>query len=211
MLMLARGFPAWMDAQRRHAWEPVRGDSAPGDLRGQSLLLVGVGEIGKVMARIAQALGMHVIGVRRSPRQPEDPVNEMHPPEALDQLLPRAQWLALACPLTDATRRMIDAVRLARLPSGAHVINVARGEIIDEQALTAALASGSLGGAYLDVFEHEPLPADSPLWDLPNVLLSPHNASASRGNDARATEIFLENLGLRARGEPMKNEVTRTR
>ena len=211
MLMLARGFPAWMDAQRRHAWEPVRGDGAPGDLRGQTLLLVGVGEIGKILARIAQALGMHVIGVRRSPRQPEDPVHELHTPEALDQLLPRAQWLVLACPLTDATRRMIDAGRLARLPQGARVINVARGEIIDEQALIAALAGGRLGGAYLDVFEHEPLPADSPLWDLPNVLLSPHNASASRGNDGRATEIFLENIGLRARGEPMKNEVTKNK
>jgi phosphoglycerate dehydrogenase-like enzyme len=211
MLLLARGFPAWMDAQRRHAWEPVRGDGAPGDLRGQSLLLVGVGEIGKVMARIAQALGMHVIGVRRGPRQAEDPVHEMHPPEVLDQLLPRAQWLVLACPLTGATRRMIDAGRLARLPQGARVVNVARGEIIDEQALIAALAGGRLGGAYLDVFEHEPLPADSPLWDLPNVLLSPHNASASRGNDARATEIFLKNLELRARGEPMRNEVTKNK
>jgi D-2-hydroxyacid dehydrogenase (NADP+) len=207
MLMLSRGFPGWMAAQRRHAWEPVRGDSAPDDLRGQTLLLVGVGEIGKTMARIAQALGMHVIGVRRGSRQPEDPVDEMHPPAALDQLLPRAQWLALTCPLTDETRGMIDAGRLARLPQGARIVNVARGEIIDEQALIAALSSGHLGGAYLDVFEHEPLPAESPLWDLPNVVLSPHNAAASTGNDARATAMFLHNLGLSARGEPMKNEV----
>jgi phosphoglycerate dehydrogenase-like enzyme len=207
MLMLARGFPGWSAAQRRHAWEPVRGDGAPDDLRGQTLLLVGVGEIGKAMARIAQALGMHVIGVRRGGRQPEDPVDEMHTPAALDQLLPRAHWLALTCPLTDETRRMIDAVRLARLPQGARIVNVARGEIIDEQALIAALASGHLGGAYLDVFEREPLPAESPLWDLPNVVLSPHNAAASSGNDARATAMFLHNLGSSARGEPMKNEV----
>jgi D-2-hydroxyacid dehydrogenase (NADP+) len=159
------------------------------------------------MARIAQALGMHVIGVRHSSRQPEDPVDEMHPPAALDQLLPRAQWLALTCPLTDETRGMIDAGRLARLPQGARLVNVARGEIIDEQALIAALMSGHLGGAYLDVFEHEPLPAESPLWDLPNVVLSPHNAAASTGNDARATAMFLHNLDLSARGEPMKNEV----
>jgi phosphoglycerate dehydrogenase-like enzyme len=207
MLMLARRFPRWMAAQRRHAWEPVRGDSAPDDLRGQTLLLVGVGEIGKTMARIAQALGMHVIGVRRGSRQPEDPVDEMHPPAALDRLLPRAQWLALTCPLTDETRGMIDARRLARLPQGARLVNVARGEIVDEQALIAALSSGHLGGAYLDVFEHEPLPAESPLWDLPNVVLSPHNAAASTGNDARATAMFLHNLGLSARGEPMKNMV----
>jgi phosphoglycerate dehydrogenase-like enzyme len=209
MLMLARGFPGWIAAQRRHAWEPVRGGSAPDDLRGQTLLLVGVGEIGKTMARIAQALGMRVIGVRRSGRQPEDPVDEMHPPSALDQLLPRAQWLALCCPLTDETRKMIDAARLARLPQGARVVNVARGEIVDEQALIAALSSGHLGGAYLDVFEREPLPAESPLWDLPNVVLSPHNAAASSGNDARATAMFLHNLELSARGESMKNEVMR--
>lgn len=207
MLMLARGFPGWIAAQHRHAWQQVRGDAAPDDLSGQTLLLVGVGEIGKTLARIAQALGMKVIGVRRSVRQGDDPVDEMHAPAALDQLLPRAQWLALTCPLTHETRRMITADRLARLPGGARIINVARGEIIDEQALIAALRSGHLGGAYLDVFEQEPLPADSPLWDLPNVVLSPHNAAASTGNDARATEKFLHNLGLRARGEPMKNEV----
>ena len=211
MLMLARGFPGWMAAQRRHAWEPARGDSAPDDLSGQTLLLVGVGEIGKCLARIAQALGMRVIGVRRSGRRPEDPIDEMHPPAALDRLLPRAQWLALTCPLTDETRRMIDAARLARLPRGARIVNVARGEIIDEQALIAALSGGHLGGAYLDVFEREPLPADSPLWDLPNVVLSPHNAAASSGNDARATAMFLHNLGLNARGEPMKNEVMKGR
>lgn len=207
MLMLARGFPRWIAAQRRHAWEPVRGERAPEDLSGQTLLVVGLGEIGKTLARIAQALGMRVIGVRRSGGQPGDPVDEMHPPAALDQLLPRAQWLALTCPLTDETRHMIGAARLALLPKGARIVNVARGEIIDERALIAALESGRLGGAYLDVFEQEPLPAESPLWDLPNVVLSPHNAAASTGNDARATAMFLRNLVLDARGEPMLNEV----
>ncbi|MBI3372550.1 MAG: D-2-hydroxyacid dehydrogenase [Betaproteobacteria bacterium] len=207
MLMLARGFPGWMAAQRRHAWEPVRGGSVPEDLSGQTLLLVGLGEIGKTMARIAQALGMRVIGVRRSSRRPDDPVDEMHPPAALDWLLPRAHWLALACPLTDQTRRMFGAARLALLPKGARIVNVARGELIDEQALIAALVGGHLGGAYLDVFEQEPLPAQSPLWDLPNVVLSPHNAAASSGNDARATAMFLRNLALDARGEAMVNEV----
>lgn len=209
MLMLARGFPGWMESQRRHQWAPVRGAEAPEDLNGQTLLLVGVGEIGKTIARIARSLGMRVIGVRRSPRHADDPVDEMHPPAALDQLLPRAQWLALSCPLTDETRRLIDAARLALLPRGARIVNVARGEVIDEQALIAALSSGHLGGAYLDVVEVEPLPADSPLWDLPNVVISPHNAAASRGNDARATAIFLDNLVLYARGGPLVSEVKR--
>jgi len=182
-------------------------ERAPDDLRGQTLLLLGVGEIGKTLARIAQALGMRVIGVRRGSRRPTDPVDELHPPEALDRLLPRAQWLALACPLTEETRGMIDAARLSRLPQGARLINVARGEIVDEAALIAALSGSHLGGAYLDVFQQEPLPASSPLWELPNVVISPHNAAASSGNDARATAMFLQNLGLRARGEPMQNEV----
>ena len=207
LLMLARGFPGWMDAQRRRAWEQMRGAQAPEDLAGQTLLLVGLGEIGRTLARIAQALEMRVVGVRRSPRQAQDTVEELHPPEALDALLPRAQWLALCCPLTEATRGMIDAARLSLLPRGARLINVARGEIVAEPALIAALQSGQLGGAYLDVFAQEPLAPASPLWDLPNVVLSPHNASASRGNDARATTMFLRNLGLYARGEAMHNEV----
>jgi phosphoglycerate dehydrogenase-like enzyme len=167
---------------------------------------VGLGTIGSAVARFGQALGMHVIGVRRSPRRPEDPVHEMHAPAALAELLPRCHWVVLACPLTPETRRMMHAGTLARLPRGACLINVARGGLVDEDAVVAALKSGQLGGAYLDVFEQEPLPSDSPLWDLPNVVLSPHNASASAGNDDRATRIFLANLASWARGEPLQNE-----
>lgn len=102
---------------------------------------------------------------------------------------------------------MVDAALLARLPAHARLINVARGEIVDERALIEALREGRLAGAYLDVFEHEPLPQDSPLWDLPNVLLSPHNSSAASGNDRRVYDIFLGNLGRMARSEALVNEV----
>lgn len=207
LLMLARGFPHWLDAQRRHAWEPVRGAAAPADLQGQTLVVVGVGAIGREIARLARAIGLHVIGVRRRPRTDADPVDELHPPAALAELLPRAHWLALACPLTDETRRLIDARALALLPRGARIINIARGEVIDEAAMVAALRSGQLGGAYLDVFETEPLLPDSPLWDLPNVIITPHNSATSTGNTARATAIFLRNLRRWARGEPLENEV----
>jgi phosphoglycerate dehydrogenase-like enzyme len=149
---------------------------------------------------------MHVIGVRRSPRRPEDPVNEMHAPAALPELLPRCHWVVLACPLTPETRRIIHAGTLARLPRGACLINVARGGLVDEGAVIAALKSGQLGGAYLDVFEQEPLPPDSPLWDLANAIVSPHNASASAGNDERATRIFLDNLIRLGQGRPLQNE-----
>lgn len=208
LLMLARGFPHWIEAQRRHAWEPVRGSAVPKDLRGQNIAILGLGTIGMTVARFCQALGMHVIGVRRSPMQPGDPVAEMHPFAALPELLPRCDWVVLACPLTDATRRIINAGTLALLPRGARLINVARGGVVDQQALIEALKSGQLGGAYLDVFEKEPLPPDSPLWDLPNVLVTPHNALASAGNEQRAAEVFLTNLARWARGETLLNERT---
>ena len=205
LLMLARGFPTWMDAQRRHAWEPRVGGRA--DLRGQVLAVVGVGHIGREIARLGHALGLHVVGVRRSPAEHGDPVDEMLAPVALPGLLPRCDWLALACPLTAETRGLIDAAAIARLKQGARIINVARGEVIDEGALISALVSGQLGGAYLDVFAAEPLPPDSPLWDLPNVIISPHNSAESSGNSARATGHFLRNIPRWARGEALENEV----
>ena len=211
LLVLARRFPRWLAAQRRHEWDPLRGqDRMPRDLSEQTALVVGLGHIGAEIARLARALGLNVIGVRRGPRRSEDPVDELHPPQALPELLARADWLILACPLTPETRGLIDAAAIARLPRGAHVINIARGKIVDEPALIAALASGHLAGAYLDVFETEPLPADSPLWDMPNVLVTPHNATISAGNEARIRAIFLENLRRWGRGEPLLNEAAST-
>lgn len=207
MLALSRGFPHWLDAQRRHAWEEHAPDDTPDDVRGQTLVLLGVGAIGKHIGRLAQALGLHVIGVRRSPRTDADPVDEIHPPAKLTELLPRADWLVITCPLTVTTRGWIDAAALALLPPTARLINVARGQIVDEPALIAALQRRRLAGAYLDVFEHEPLPATSPLWDLPNVLISPHDSGASTGNAFRATDLFLANLERWLRGEDLRNEV----
>ncbi|MBM3140666.1 MAG: D-2-hydroxyacid dehydrogenase [Chloroflexi bacterium] len=206
LLMLARGYPRWLDAQRRHAWEPHRG-RLPRDLEGQVMIVIGVGAIGNEVARLARALGMHVIGVRRSPQRPEDHVDEMHPPAALSALYPRADWVAIACPLTPETRGLIDAAAIAALPEGARVLNVARGEVVDEAALTAALAEGRLAGAYLDVFHEEPLPADSPLWDLPNVIVTPHNSSTSAGYGERTVRRYLRNLEHWVRGEPLEQEV----
>lgn len=207
MLYFARGFPRWTASQRTRAWNPLRRDEFPRDLRGQTMVIYGVGKIGSEIARLARTLGMRVIGVRRSADKPEH-VDEIHTPEKLAELLPACDWLTLACPLTRETRGSVSAAMLEKLPRGAHLINISRGEIIDEPALIAALRSRHLGGAYLDVFAQEPLPADSPLWDMPNVLCSPHNASASAGNDARINAIFLDNLGRWKRNEPLINEVT---
>ena len=208
MLYLARNFPRWMADQRNHQWDPMRAPDLPRDLRGQVMLVYGLGGIGMEIARLARMLGVYVVGVRRNASKTAH-VDEIHTPDKLPELLTRSDWLVIACPLTAETRGMIDANLLAKLPRGARVINIARGEIIAEPALIAALQSGHLAGAYLDVFAHEPLPGDSPLWDMPNVIVTPHNSSASAGSDARVNAIFLDNLKRWARSQPLVNEVTR--
>ncbi len=207
LLMLARNFPRWLKAHHERRWDPMRVPDFPRDLVGQTALIYGLGSIGGEIARLARALGLKVIGVRRSPQQPGDAVDELHPPQKLAELLPRADWLILASPLTAETRGLIDAAMLERLPRGARIINVARGEIIDETALIAALREQRLGGAYLDVFETEPLPPESPLWTLPNVLVTPHNSAAAAGNDGRVYRMFLGNLERWHLGQALVNEV----
>ncbi|MFI5316699.1 MAG: D-2-hydroxyacid dehydrogenase [Myxococcota bacterium] len=207
LLMLARGFPHWLDAQRRRVWEPLAAEAIPRDLRGQVLVVFGLGAIGSELARLARAVGLHVIGVRRGAARGGEPVDELCTPDRLREILPRADWLAIACPLNEQTRGAIDAGALALLPRGARLLNVARGEIVDEPALCESLASGRLAGAYLDVFASEPLPRESALWSLPNVIATPPNSAASRGNEARQVEIFLDNLARYARGEPLRNEL----
>ena len=209
LLLLARNFPRWLAAQRQHRWDPMRTPDVPHDLKGQTALILGLGNIGNEIARLARALGLRVIGVRRGGKKPGDYADELHPVTALDELLSRAEWLVVSCPLTAETRGLIDARALAKLPAGARVINVSRGEIVDEAALIQALKRRQLVGAYLDVFEKEPLPPDSPLWDMPNVIVTPHNSAAAAGNEARVNKIFLDNLGRWSRGEKLVNEVSR--
>ena len=209
LLALARGFPRWLDAQRSRQWNPER-KLLPPDLKDQTAVVVGLGRIGAEIARLARTLGLKVIGVRRSPRRAEDLVDEIVHPDSLRGLLPRCDWLVIACPLTAETRGLVNAAVIAALPKGARIVNVARGEIVDEPALIDALRRGHLAGAYLDVFETEPLPPESPLWNLPNVLVTPHNSGAASGTDQRVLEIFLDNLGRWQRGAALLNEVEKT-
>ena len=205
LLMLARGFGSHIHTQAKKQWQPIRGKALPDDLRGQTLLLIGVGAIGKKVALYAQAFGLNVIGVRRAPRQPDDTVNELHAPSSLPELYPRADWIMLCCPLTKETENLLNAEAFKRMKKGVKLINIARGEIVDDAAMLDALESGQLGGAALDAHRQEPLPADSPLWDMPNVIISPHNASASTGNEPRSAEMFVANFGHWVRGEAMFN------
>jgi phosphoglycerate dehydrogenase-like enzyme len=204
--MLARGALHWMQAQREHRWAPLRGAQAPRDLAGQVAIVIGQGPIGRSIARLLEAFGLKVLGLRHTP-QPADAARGIHGYAQLRELAPQAQWLVVACPLSEATRRLVDVEVLQAMPRGGFVVNVGRGGVVDEAALLQALASGQLAGAHLDVFEQEPLPADSPFWDLPNVLVTPHNAGSSRQYAQRCVQIFIDNLGRWVRGEPLLQEV----
>ena len=207
VLMLARCLPQLLEAQRSRSWAPLVGSGLPRDLAGQTAVIVGWGPIGQGLGTLLSALGLRVVAVRSSDRAAEPPASESVSYERIGEVLPRADWLVLACPLSERTRGLVDAAALARLPPGARLVNVARGEVADEAALIDALQRGALAGAYLDVFAQEPLPAASPLWMLPNVIVTPHTAGHSDGNEARVAAIFLDNLRRWARGQPLLNRV----
>lgn len=203
ILWFGRPFRHWAEAQERHAWDPIHYDHAPRDLTGQTIVILGVGQIGGRVARHARYLGMRVIGIHRHPA-PDDPVDESYPPSALPAILPRADWFVVACPLTDETRGTVDANLLAKLPRGAHILNLARGAVVVEPALIDALRSGHLGGAYVDVASQEPLPPESPLWDAPNLIISPHNSAISASYPEASAECFFANFSRWRRGEPLE-------
>ncbi len=206
LIAVNRRFPLLADAQRRHAWEPRLGERSPRDLKGQRAVIVGMGPIGRNIAGLLQMLGMSSIGVRRT-AAPLVPFEEVICYERLPEVLPRADWLILCCPASPLTRGLANAAVFAAMPKGSHFINVSRGEIAVQADVVAALASGHLAGAYLDVFEKEPLDPASPLWDMPNVLISPHTASHSLGQNEAIFDIFLDNLARVRRGEALRNDV----
>jgi len=194
LLALARQLPFLMQAQQRHAWEPLLGEGRlPRDLSGQQAVVVGWGGIGQRIGQLLQGLGLQVTVARHGP-EPAGPGLKTVRYGDLRNVLPTTTWLILACPLTDDTRGLISADLLDTLPENAYVINVARGHVIDEQALIRALQDKRLAGAFLDVFQQEPLPPDSPLWDIPTVIISPHSAGFSDGNPARVRQIFIKKL-----------------
>lgn len=199
MLMHYKGALRMIDGQRRRHWERYAGT----DLEGRTLAIVGLGRVGAEIARLCRALGMTVIGtdVRPAP----DAVNRYYEPSQLHAMLPQADVLVLMVPHTPQTEKMIGARELALLPRGAYFINTARGAVVDEAALIEALRSGHLSGAALDVFAEEPLPPSNPLWEMPNVLVSPHSASTSDRENARITELFCDNLRRFVSGQPLHN------
>ncbi len=181
---------AW---QREATWKQF----SSGELRGQTMAIVGPGRIGREIARLGKAFGMQVIAAGASPihqRAPDSNIDRYVPYTSLDAVLAVADCVVLCCPLTEHTDGLIDRQRIARMKPGVALINIARGAVIDEDAMIAALQSGHIAFAALDVFRTEPLPPESPLWSMPNVLINPHSASTAREENERITDIFVANL-----------------
>ncbi|MCS6779829.1 MAG: D-2-hydroxyacid dehydrogenase [Geminicoccaceae bacterium] len=210
VLALTRLLPEAVRNQDRRVWRGMIGelDRREQELAGKTLLLVGLGRIGARIAALAQAFGMRVVAVRRDPAAGAAGAEEVHGLAALDRLLPEADLLVLACPLTPETENLIDARRLALLKPGALFVNVARGRCVVEEALLDALRSGRIAAAAIDVAREEPLPADSPLWTAPNLLITPHSAGETRAYEDRVLDLLLENLDRLRRGESqLRNQV----
>lgn len=206
LLAFARGLPAAVRAQARHAWQPAKREQLF-ELAGKTMLLVGVGAIGERTAVIAAALGMRVLGIRRNPAGDLPGVEAMYGPDRLYDLLPEADCVVLTVPLSHATQGMIGERELRAMKPTSYLINIGRGGTIQQPALIQALNEGWIAGAGLDVFDQEPLPATSPLWELDNVIMTAHYAGLTPAYDQRALAIFLDNLKRYRAGEPLKNVV----
>lgn len=200
VIAMAKDLSGTLAAQAQRAWRHRESER----VGGRTAVVVGSGPIGRATAAMLAAVGMRVelVGRRAS--------DGVHAIDALPGLLPRAEWLVLAAPLTDTTRGMLNATTLAALPAGARVINVGRGALVVQDDLVAALRSGHLGGAALDVFEREPLPTDSPLWELPGVIVSPHMSGDILGWRDELEALFIDNLARHRAGEPLLNVVDKT-
>jgi phosphoglycerate dehydrogenase-like enzyme len=205
LLAMAKELPRLIEDQRARAWPEVRRPFR--ELSGQTVFLLGLGEIGREVARLAKALGMRTVGFRRTKGQPPEWVDEVHGPERLAELAGQADAMVVSLPLTDQTAGMVDRATIERLPPRCIFVNVGRGGVVDEPALVDALRDRRIAAAVLDVFATEPLPADSPLWTLPNVLVTPHAAALSARENERIAELFADNLRRFLDGRPLGNVV----
>jgi phosphoglycerate dehydrogenase-like enzyme len=207
VIVLFRQMHLAIRRQHGHRWVTEE-RSAFRMVRGRRMGVIGLGSIGTAVAERASAMGMEVVAVRRNVSAPRPPfVSAVYPPSALDTLLSESDAVVVTAPLTGETRGLIGATQLSRMKRDAVLVNVARGKLVREDELADALARGTLGGAALDVFEHEPLDAASPLWDLPNVLVTPHTSALRDDYWVLAVDLFAGNLRRFERGEPLANVV----
>lgn len=198
-----RKLPEARDNQGKRVWRGMINDPArrEDELAGKTIVVVGLGAIGGRIARLARAFDMRVIGIRRNPAEGLGDAHAVHRFDELDRVLPEADVVAIACPLTPETRGLMAAPQFARMKPTAIVVNVARGPCVDEPSLIAALEKGQIAGAGIDVTETEPLPATSPLWSFPNVLVTPHTAGETSRYEINVIDYLIENLNRLWRGE----------
>jgi phosphoglycerate dehydrogenase-like enzyme len=203
LLMLQHRVPHFVTQQREQRWDPAF--STP--ISGKTVVIVGVGRIGGEVARLARGFGLRVLGVRRT-GAPHRFVERMYRPRQLTAVLPRADFVVIAAPSTPGTRGLIGRRELDRLPRHAGLVNVGRAAAVDYDALVDKLRRGELGGAVLDVFPEEPLPPDSPLWSVPNLIVTPHCAvDDGVAYVGRCLDVFVDNFGRYLAGRPLRNRV----
>jgi len=210
ILALARRVPEARDNQHKRFWRGMIGDltQREDELGGKTLLIVGTGRIGGRLAQLGKAFGMRVIGLRRNPAAGANGADEVHATADLMKLLPHADFVALTCPLTPETQGLISAQALAAMKQSAYLINVARGRVVDEVALAAALETNEIAGAGIDVIYEEPLADNSPLWRLPNALITPHTAGETRRYEDNVLDILMDNLDRLWLGEQaLRNQI----
>ncbi len=210
ILALTRCLPEARDNQLRRHWRGMASaiEGREDELGGKTLLIIGLGRIGQRLARLAKAFDLRVLGIRRNPAAGGEGADEIHGIDRLPQLLPRADLVALTCPLTPETQGLIGATAFAAMKPSAFLINVARGRCVEEAALIEALAQGRIAGAGLDCFRDEPLVPASPLWGFGNVLITPHTAGETRRYEDNVLDILMENLGRLWAGKlPLKNQI----
>lgn len=201
MIMFAKNYLYLQTEKEKHHWARY----ANTELDGKTVAIIGLGKIGREVARLAKAFDMRTIGTRRNPDKTTDFVDQLYAPDAIDQILPQADYLVLATPHTPETEGLINAERIRLLKQGAVIINIARGVVVDQVAMTQALQDGHLLGAALDVFAQEPLPEDDILWTLPNVIISPHSASTAETENSKIVDLFCHNLDAFLSGKHMQN------
>ena len=210
ILAMARQIPQARDNQTARKWRGMISDIAQreDELGGKTLVIVGMGRIGSRLATLAKAFDMRVIGVKRDPSTGQGAADEVVAQARMLEVLPRADFVALTCPLTPETTNLIDARALAAMKPSAHLVNIARGRVVDEPALAAALEKGVIAGAAVDCVWEEPLPAGSALWTAKNILITPHTAGETRRYEDNVLDLLMENLDRLWRGQAeLKNGV----
>ena len=209
VLALSRRLPEARDNQHRRHWRPMISDPQvrEDELAGKTLGIVGLGAIGNRLAALAKAFGMRVVGTKGNPAAYQGHADAVLPPDGLEELLDSADYVVLCCPLKPETTNLIGAAELQRMQPSAYLVNVSRGQVVAEAELIAALQRGDIAGAALDLTVDEPLRPESPLWELPNVFITPHTGGETSRYEARLVDIIVENVRRWERDEPFIHQI----